>query len=438
MFRFLSCVILTLLLCAQVFGQSSFANTALYKKGDFKINITGYIDGQLGTKQGLDSRHNFYGGFSAYDKYKNVPFSVALRVNKGSNAQESYGGTAIEDAYLRVGDGSTDSDDRFLSFKEESMGRFEFGVTGPISEKLRVSSTEFARGTGGVSGDWFRYVKYNLDSSTTILNPQMPITNGFTTSTYAKPVTGVLQDYYSGSQALKLNVYSPKFNGFLVGIGFTPSLYDRYAIMGLKNSYSSMTKDENNNFNTKNSISSVVHYEKKLSKDLQIVASAILERGTSEKLNKNYNWTPRQNLNAAMFGAAFAFKDWHFGGSYSSYGKSLYFKEDGTANTMKINKDGSLTSFAQSYFYDLGVGYSTKDRGVSLTYFASRYASNQVSTLILSFDKKFMFTETVGMKAYVETGYADIKHANFYDGSGNIISSNKKAGLVFAGLRAMF
>ena len=420
-----------------LFKNNAFANTAVYTKNDFKISINGYLDGQIGTKDGTQTRHNIYGGFAIYDKVKNVPVSVALRVNNGSNASESYGGTAIEDAYLRIGDGHTDNDDRFLSFKEESMGRLELGITGPITEKLRVSSTEFSRGTGGISGDWFRYVKYNLDSSTTILNPQMPITNGFTTSSYASTVTGVLQDYYSGSQAIKANLYSPKFYGFLVAVGFTPSLYDRYTIIGLKNSYNYTTRDPNNNFNTKNSISSLIHFEKQFTKDFQLTSSLMREHGAVTKLNNNYNWTPRENLDAWMFGIVATYQKWHIGGSYSSYGNSLYFKEDGTVNTMKLNQNGSLSSFSKAYFYDFGIGFSQKDQGVSLTYFASSYLDNNVSSVMLSFDRFFKLKNSAILKTYIETGYADIIHGNFYNKSNNITNSEQKTGLVFAGLRLM-
>jgi len=434
MFQFLGCVVLAL----GFFVNAAIANTTIYTKDNFKINLTGYLDGQIGTKDGINYRRNIYGGISVYDKINTLPVSVAIRVNGGSNASESYGGTAIEDAYLRIGDGTTDSDDRFLSFKEESQGRFELGITGPMTEKLRVGSTSISRGTGGVSGDWFRYVKYNLDSSTTILNPQMPITNGFTTSTYATPVTGVLQDYYSGSQAAKINLYSPKFNGFLLGVGFTPSLYDRYSIIGLQKSYDQMTQDPNNNFNTKNSISSVIHFDKKISQDFQLTSSLMWEHGTTSQLNKNYDWKKRENLDAWMFGITTSYQSkWHFGGSYSSYGKSLYFKNDSTASTMQINQNGSLSNFSKAYFYDLGIGFSEKTYGISLTYFASNYAANQVSTMILSLDKLFPLTNSIILKTYIEGGYSKIGHSNFYDNSGNIKSSNVQTRLVFAGIRLM-
>ncbi len=434
MFRFFGCVIFML----PFLTATAFANTALYKKDNFKINVTGYADGQFGSKDGGTARHNLYNGISIYDKKNGVPISAAIRINNGSNATESYGGTAIEDAYIRIGDGTTDSNDRYLAFKEESMGRLEFGITGPTSEKLRISSSEFSRGTGGISGDWFRFVKYNLDSSTTILNPQMPITNGFTTSTYAAPVTNVLQDYYSGSQALKLNVYSPKFNGFILGVGFTPSLYDRYSVIGLQRSYGQATSDPNNNFNTKNSFSSVLYYDKKLSQNIKVLSSLIWEHGTATKLNNAYSWAPRENLDAWMWGSTLAYKNWHFGGSYSSYGKSLYFKDDGTANTLKLNKDGTLSRFSKAYFYDIGLGYEEENWGASLTYFASSYAANTVSVAMLSVDRIFFKNGDIGLKTYAEAGYADITHSNFYDGNGNIVSNKKVAGIIFSGIRATF
>jgi len=417
----------------------SFASTTIYKKDSFKINVTGYVDGQVGEKNNATNmRHNLYGGLAVYDKFNYIPISAAFRINNGSNAMESYGGSAIEDAYIRIGDGSADSNDRYLTFKEKSMGRLEFGITGPISEKLRISTSEFSRGTGGVSGDWFRFIKYDLDSSTTILNPQMPITNGFTTSTYANTITGVLQDYYSGSQALKLNIYSPKFNGFIAAIGYTPSLYDRYSIIGLEKSYNQTTADPNNNFNTKNSFSSALYYDKKLNNDIKLLSSLIWEYGSVTKLNDSYSWNARQNLNAWMLGSTLSYKNWHFGGSYSNYGESLYFKKDGTTNTMKLNKDGHLSEFSNAYFYDIGLGYAEENWGASITFFASNYAANKVSVAMVSLDRTFFKRGEIGLKTYIESGYAEISHSNFYNSSGNIVSNEKKAGIIFSGIRATY
>ncbi len=51
--------------------------------------------------------------------------------------------------------------------------------------------------------------------------------------------------------------------------------------------------------------------------------------------------------------------------------------------------------------------------------------------LQLSLDKSFIKTESIGMKVYVETGYADIKRSNFYEGA-NVVASKKKAEIIFS------
>ncbi|MDX2083099.1 MAG: hypothetical protein SFV53_03825, partial [Rickettsiales bacterium] len=73
----------------------------------------------------------------------------------------------------------------------------------------------------------------------------------------------------------------------------------------------------------------------------------------------------------------------------------------------------------------------------SLTYFASRYLDNSVTTIMLSFDRSFMINKTIGIKSYIEGGFSEIKHQNFFDSSNKLISNDAKAALIFAGVRFM-
>ena len=328
-------------------------------------------------------------------------------------------------------------DDAFVAYENINYGKIEFGITHPVTEKFRKDASTFARGSGGINGDYFRYVAYSLDSSSMILSPQMPTAGGFATSNYigVQNNLGTLQNYFNGAQAAKISFISNKLSGFKFGASFTPSLYDKYTTIGLSQNEKDNIQDVNNNFNTIDALSFALNYEESITEKLNISISGLYENGKSQRLSQNNPWEKNQDLNSWSVGFNAIYDNWYFGGSYAYYGTSLFATPDGTINTMQINNDGTLSNFENSYLYNFGFGYATSKWGVSSSYFKGNYMNNTSDIVNLSFDT----TKKVDIGTithYLELAYVRVGYPNYYNNNNILqINNNTSAFVVFGGLR---
>jgi hypothetical protein len=406
------------------FTQKTLAFQSKNNEG-MEFNVSGYGEGQVGIGTTNAVKGNVFVDFNLSQKIDDKSLVKAdLNLGFGSATYESRGSSAsINDA--------------FITFQENKIGKIELGITHPVTEKFRKDASTFACGTGGINGDYFRYVKYNLDSTNMILSPQMPTAGGFATSNYigVQNNLGTLQNYFNGARGAKISAISNQYKGFTFGASFTPRLYDKYTALGSPQNEISNLQDVNNNFDTQNSISLSANYDKNIAKDFNISISALYENGKAKKLSTNYNWRERQDLNSWSLGFNTNYKQWFFGGSYVDYGNSLFYKADRTSNTMKVNNNGTLTNFDNSYLCNIGVGYITEKWGLSSSYLVSNYMGNKSQIVNLSLDRNIKVGKLL-LKQYVETAYTQVIYPNYYD-SNSVLQINNKtnAFVVFTGLR---
>ena len=393
-----------------------------------KFNIAGYSEGQVGTGTVDAVKGNVFIDSNLSQKMgRKSSVRADLNLGFGSAMYESRGSYAV-------------INDAFVTY-QSNLGKIELGITHPVTEKFRKDASTFARGTGGVNGDYFRYIKYNLDSTNMILSPQMPTAGGFATSNYigVQNNLGTLQNYFNGARGAKISVISNKYKGFTAGVSFTPSLYDNYTALGNnQNKVPNLNlKDSNNNFDTVNSIAIGMNYDKGITRDANVSFSALYEGGKTKKVNDNYSWKAREGLKSWSVGFNANYKKLWVGGSYVDYGRSLFFVPDGTSNTMKIGNDGNLSNFGKSYLWNLGVGYISEKWGISNSYFKGDYMGNKSQIMNVSLDKNWSFGR-VTLKQYIEGAYVRVVYPNYYD-TNNILQINNKtnAFVVFTGLRLM-
>jgi hypothetical protein len=162
-----------------------------------KFNIAGYSEGQVGTGTVDAVKGNVFIDSNLSRKMgRKSSVRADLNLGFGSATYESRGSYAV-------------INDAFVTY-QSNLGKIELGITHPVTEKFRKDASTFARGTGGVNGDYFRYVKYNLDSTNMILSPQMPTAGGFATSNYigVQNNLGTLQNYFNGARGAKISVIS--------------------------------------------------------------------------------------------------------------------------------------------------------------------------------------------------------------------------------------
>ena len=363
---------------------------------------------------------------------------VDLKIDNETKVRGNFAASVGSAAYESRGSAMA-IDDAFISYKNLKYGEIEAGITHPVTEKFRKDAATIARGSGGINGDYFRYIAYGLDSSNMILSPQMPTAGGFATSNYigVQNNLGTLQNYFNGARGAKISAISNSFAGFKFGASFTPSLYDKYTAIGSSQNDLSNLQDVVNNFNTKDSLSLGLNYQKEITTKLNISISGLYEVGKAERLSQAYAWRERENLKSWSFGGNLQYENWHFGGSYINYGKSLFFKEDGTANTMAIASDGSLSSFGNSYLYNAGISYAKENWGVSSSYFRGNYMNNESEIVNISFDKtkKTAFGKIMH---YVEFAHVSVVYPNYYKNTALQINNKTSTFAIFGGVRLFF
>jgi hypothetical protein len=402
-----------------------FPCIAIAKVKDFHIN--GYAESQVGV-----GTANAIKGNAVVNSYFDAKLDDETKIR--ANLAANFGSATYESR-----GSSMAIDDAFVSYKHNKYGDFEIGITHPVTEKFRKDASTFARGSGGINGDYFRYVAYSLDSSNMILSPQMPTAGGFATSNYidVQNNLGTLQNYFNGARGTKISFISNRFNGFLLGASFTPSLYDKFTAVGASQNDITNLQDLNNNFNTTNSISMALNYEKNITEKFNVSISGLYENGKAQKLSTAYDWRAREDLNSWSLGFNAKYGNWNVGGSYINYGRSLFFKSDGTANTMMIGSSGGLSNFDNSYLYNIGVGYEQETWGISSSYFQGNYMNNKSDIANVSFDKTIKY-ELGTVVHYLELAYVSVTYPNYYKGSTLMANNNTQAFVILGGMRLKF
>lgn len=105
--------------------------------------------------------------------------------------------------------GSGTNSDRTYVYMDGNWGRFELGTNTDAATALKVDAATIARATGGVDGDWFRFVTAPT-TDVFIVRPDLATSHGGTVT------PGVTEN------AGKITYYSPSFSGLQLGLSYAP------------------------------------------------------------------------------------------------------------------------------------------------------------------------------------------------------------------------
>lgn len=112
-------------------------------------------------------------------------------------------------------------DRSWLWMEHADMGRVEFGSNNDASESMRQGADRVAVATGGISGDWFKIL--SEEAFTNLVSLDSFHLKPWNVSDNALDLTlDNTADNDSIEKARKINYYSPKMNGFQIGISYTP------------------------------------------------------------------------------------------------------------------------------------------------------------------------------------------------------------------------
>lgn len=251
-------------------------------------------------------------------------------------------------------------DQTFVYMNSDSLGKFELGDNIAVNQKMKVGPSSFARGAGGINGNYLKYLNLPI-AGQFILIPQSPIGHGGSASSGLQLNQNSIQILRNGSfngaeDATKLNYYSPRIAGFQVGASYAPSttrsLTSSTVFTGQDNAaidVLSLGANYGNNF-----------------ENFDYAFSATAEQGRARSSNQN-------NLSSYDFATSMSYFGFTIGASYGSWKKSA----------QKLNQN-----FKDATYKTYGASYRLGHFSISLTNFVSRFQQNDYAATSLGLDYK--------------------------------------------------
>lgn len=336
-------------------------NTQLEVQGSANLSAAFSNQSSAYENDKLDNETNNRQNQNSTFGYSSQTF-VKLENKESVFAKNKFGAIAkIElEANSAQNKGTINADQGFFYVDSEDYGKVEFGDNVAVNQKMKVGPASFARGAGGISGNYLKYL--NLPTSPDfILIAQSPIGHSGNAMSGEKLNQDSIKILRNGSfngaeDATKLNYYSPRIEGLQIGASFTPStassVVSSNVFGGQNNSIADVFSVGANYTN---------NYE-----NFDYAFSATTEQGRSKSHTQN-------NLSSYDIATTMAYFGFTFGASYGSWEKSLQSTDQ---------------NFKNATYKTLGISYQIGHISVSLTNLKSRYQKNDYRATSLGLDYK--------------------------------------------------
>jgi predicted porin len=368
-----------------------------------RVTIGGALDVQMGVtseKAAYDSTSPTVASTSGNDRRGySIGNDTELKFSIDGKSDAGLGyGAVIEleaDTNNQRDSSDTNADKTFL-YLQSGWGRFELGANSGASQAMKVDAATFARATGGIQGDWWRYASIPQGTSGTvtswIIKPELLVEHGtYTSTTLSK----------SAEDANKITYYSPRFSGFQVGLSFAPDTGEIGQVAGnsLGSSFTSLPTTT-----VEDLFTGGINYKNQF-RSVGVALSATGQTGSAKKSGVAQN--NAEDLTSYAFGGNLSYRGFTFGGSWGTWENSLEPK-DVTAASLA---SPGFSSNRDKSFWNLGAAYDFGPFGVSATYFDSKMEDGAALG-----DEKFQnwvlgadYTLAPGLVPYVEVSFFDFK-----------------------------
>ena len=454
---------------------TTFYNVFADELGDnsakIQIKVGGEIDAQM-------AKNNSYGSYQnpvLPDNSLNLGGNdISGRVKALANLEVAvktknfrYGGLVglqtgkIEDDYGNY------ARETFI-FIENPYGKIEMGSAYSSAARMRIDATNLARATGGIQGDWFRYISmpvyHSSDQSLVmgaapvfILQPMLPNEAGFTTGasngnniyndtthTYLSPNT-VQPRLGWGSLSNKISYYSKRIAGVQLGISYSPNTGLTGVLVDQQSGYAKDYLGQYYHMNSTGVVGNVnnlitvgANYIKQFG-DFGLAASFTYEHGDYQgaaysRGGFNYSGIPDRNaLNAFMFGIKGVYGPISLAYSYGNWLNSLM------SNSFAYYNANGTETVKQAFFHTAGLGLSFGPINFSTTYMYSNYQGNTVQLVSVGSDIKLGGLAGRGLVPYIEMTYYDLTPAFGKTTTGVLAQAEELKGFVIiGGLKLIF
>ena len=306
----------------------------------------------------------------------------------------------------------------FVYLEDKDMGRLELGNREGASETMLPTAEGVAVATGGIGGDWYKYVQ-----TSTVPRTDGSFTETVTTNNFYMGAGSLLDngtDMSSTSQkSRKVTYYTPKIKdtGLGFGISYIPdsennvgSYPNKKTVLGSPSVPDAAKGDKG----YKNGFVAAIDWQYKINKDNTFKMAVVGERGELPKTLKS-SFHKAQTVGV---GATHMYKDFSGVISYNYLGKSGLQK----GGTEKVKKNNYVATLGFAYDID----HKTK---VSLTGLMSEKWKNKFYNISLG----AQYQLAPGLLPYAEVSFFDMKQKYNYvsnngtDSSGGTAKAAKAA-----------
>lgn len=413
-----------LLTTALVSATAAFADGYTPMAKDFDIKLGGEFDFQAGfrsqkseytkdnnatevtNKRGITANNKSVGFDTTADLYLDARNTTAQGMTYGAHI-----GIETTTASNRNVD-NKHNNTSFMFMEHKDMGRLEAGSNADAANAMSVMGTSNASATGGVAGDWWKYVVLDnvlpsapsvptvrtgmADPKAFILSPQVSM--DFDT---------LLSSLNSNTEkSRKLTYFTPKYNGFQAGLSYAPDVTNKGSAANLP---STATADRG----LEDAFSLGVSWEGKMQKDHALKTSLTGVFGDPKHTNVVGTQVKTEDTKIMSIGAMYTFQDMvSFALSYTDYDKTGLVK---SANTGLGTKKG--------HAWTSGLGLSMDKFTVSLTGMMSEKNKNKAKLYSLGADYKM----APGLMPYAEITKFDMKQHRTQDTTTGVVTESNPA-----------
>jgi hypothetical protein len=290
-------------------------------------------------------------------------------------------------------------------YVETGFGRVEAGATGDAGDALRVDASTFARATGGIGGDFYKYV--DLSNNATggpatdfYILPGLPTAVGLPGEVAGGVGTG---DFHEDRAfANKVSYYSPRIEGAQIGLSYTPDQSEKGTATGFSGKNIGATPGKFDNV-----VNAGLNYQGQFN-DIGIAASLTGEWGNAK--TNVVTATQYDDLEAYAAGLNFSYAGFTVGGSYGDAPEIGQSKAFG----------------AEAKYWTLGAAYEFGPFATSLTYMDST-VKNELATTTPDAE----FTNlSLGADYQLAPGLVPYIEVSFFDTDDNVASTADNNGTV--------
>jgi hypothetical protein len=277
----------------------------------------------------------------------------------------------------------------YIFLEKEENGRVELGSVEAPSKKMKFDASYRAGGTGGLSGDWWKYINvpsFGISDPASgegnkafIIRPDLPIAHGYSWTNGANK-------FDDTKTITRAAYYTPRNAGLQFGVSYAPDSGDR----GSSHRGEGFSGDKSKDI--RDIVDWGVNYVDQYGA-LGVGVSITGEIGYAENTGtEDANSFVQQDVNAYALGGYMFYGNLSAGASYGQWNDSaMHVKKNLTSSDAAYRSD-------EASYYTLGLGYDLGPYKLSTGYMESEYREQNFTLWSSSIDYKV----AKGLRAYVE------------------------------------